>query len=358
MTTSRPARVEAVQRIAVLRANALGDFLVVVPALQALRDAYPGAQITVMGSPWLPELLQSRPGPWDRAVVAPNYPGIRGQPPRARIGSEVKGFVQEHRALDYDLAVQMQGGGRNSNSFIRELRARLAVGPRTPDAEPLDRMTPYLPHRHEVLRWLEVVALVGAYGPGSVDALTPRLAVTAADIAESRAARPHDDPFVAVHVGALDPRRRWPLTHFIELVSLLERDGLSVVLVGSQLDRHLSHSVAQARPHCSDLSGQLSLGGTLGLLSRAAAFAGNDSGPRHLAVAAGTPTVGIFWAPNVLTFGPLTGPHHAAIAFRNVCPLCRKPQSTQQCQHPVSLVAEIDPVSVHCLLRAALEERR
>src|SRR5829696_8316208 len=132
--TSQPATANGVHRIAVLRANALGDFLVVVQALQALRDRFPGAEITVIGSPCLLKLLRDRPGPWDRTVVAPKYPGIRGQPPQAPIGPEALAFVQEHRAVDYDLAVQMQGGGRNSNAFIRELRARLSVGPRTPGA--------------------------------------------------------------------------------------------------------------------------------------------------------------------------------------------------------------------------------
>jgi ADP-heptose:LPS heptosyltransferase len=202
-----------------------------------------------------------------------------------------------------------------------------------------------------------VAALAGAEGPGSLDALVPELAVTAADLGESRDARPGDEPFVAMHVGALDARRRWPVQHFVELATLLQRDGLAVVLVGSADDHELSRQVAAARPDWSDLSGQLSLGGTLGLLSRASAFVGNDSGPRHLAVAAGAATVGVFWIPHVLTFGPLSGSRHrAAVAYRTDCPECGAPQIDRRCGHTASLVQEVEPSAVHAQVRELLAD--
>ena len=68
-------KVEDVERIAVLRANGIGDFLMIVPALHALRRAYPEAEITVLGDTWLPSFLAGRPGPWDAAVVVPACTG-------------------------------------------------------------------------------------------------------------------------------------------------------------------------------------------------------------------------------------------------------------------------------------------
>jgi ADP-heptose:LPS heptosyltransferase len=102
-----------------------------------------------------------------------------------------------------------------------------------------------------------------------------------------------------------------------------------------------------------DVTGRLSLGGTLGLLSRAALFVGNDSGPRHLAVAAGTPTVGVFWVGNAISFGSLTGSRHRmAVSFRSDCPECGEPQVTRRCAHDVSFVAD---VPVEDVLRPAVE---
>ena len=58
--------VPAVERIAVLRANRLGDLVLALPALTALRTAYPRAEITLLGAGWHPRLLDGRPGLWDR----------------------------------------------------------------------------------------------------------------------------------------------------------------------------------------------------------------------------------------------------------------------------------------------------
>jgi ADP-heptose:LPS heptosyltransferase len=65
-----------VKKIAVLRANALGDLIFVLPALQALRDHYPLAEIVYLGKRWHGEYLSERPSPVNRAVVITPYPGV------------------------------------------------------------------------------------------------------------------------------------------------------------------------------------------------------------------------------------------------------------------------------------------
>ena len=63
---------------------------------------------------------------------------------------------------EFDLAVQLHGGGRFSNPFLLRLGARHTVGSRTEDAAPLERTIPYTYYQHEPLRGLEVVGLAGA----------------------------------------------------------------------------------------------------------------------------------------------------------------------------------------------------
>jgi ADP-heptose:LPS heptosyltransferase len=60
-----------VQKIGVLRANSLGDYLFTLPALDALRAAYGDAEIVLLGAPWHARELAGRPGPVDRVLVAP-----------------------------------------------------------------------------------------------------------------------------------------------------------------------------------------------------------------------------------------------------------------------------------------------
>ena len=63
MTEPTTGAVADVDRIAVLRANALGDFLFTLPALEALRAAYPSAELVLLGAPWHARWLADRPSP-------------------------------------------------------------------------------------------------------------------------------------------------------------------------------------------------------------------------------------------------------------------------------------------------------
>ena len=131
----------------------------------------------------------------------------------------------------------------------------------------------------------------------------------------------------------------------------------TIVLVGTERDRTASRQVAgEIGDGVVDLTGRLSLGATLGLAHGCTLFVGNDSGPRHLAAATGTPTVGIFWVGNAITFGPLVGAaNRASISFTVNCPVCGVEQSRSRCEHDASLVDSVAPDAV---LRECLEAVR
>lgn len=343
--------VPAVRKIAVLRANRLGDFVVILPALAALRAAYPAAEIVLLGLSWHAAFLAGRPQPIDRVVVVPPCRGV-GEP---------ENFDDDPAALDdffaalaaegFDLALQLHGGGRFSNPFVRRLGARLTVGLRTPDAAPLDRWIPYLPYQHEVLRFLEVVGLVG----GAAVGLAPQLAVTADDLAAAERALPDDGrPLVALHPGATDPRRRWPPAHFAAVGDALAAVGARVALVGTAEERPLTAAVrgAMVAP-IADLADGLTLGGLAGLLARCRVVIGNDSGPLHLAAAVGAATVGVYWGPNLIHYGPLTRAiHRPFVSWRDAFPTEDDLATATASGTPVSLVAEVSPAAVAA---AALE---
>ena len=332
--------VPGVRRIAVLRANAIGDFVLALPALAALRAAYPQAEITCLGTTWHPELLDGRPGPWDRCVVVPRYPGVRDGDGATRDSPEVRAFFAEQQRERYDLAVQLHGGGGNSNPFVRALGARLTVGMRDVGAPPLDRDVRYSCYQHEVHRFLEVVALVGAV---PVE-LEPRLAVTDADRAAAEQALLGAGPVVAVHPGATDPRRRWPPERFAAVADAVAALGAQVVLVGhGEDDARAAEQIAAAmRAAVADLVGRLSLSAVLGVLERCRVVVGNDSGPRHLAAAVGTSTVGVYWCGNLINAGPLTrARHRVGVSFRATCPECGADQGAGRCAHDPSFVADV-----------------
>jgi ADP-heptose:LPS heptosyltransferase len=308
-----------VSKIAVLRANSLGDYLFSLPALDALRFAYPTAEIVLLGAPWHARELAGRPGPVDRFLVVPPLPGLRAAEPHET--ADADGFVAAVREERFDLALQLHGGGRHTNPFVRRLGARATAGLRAPDAEPLDRWVRYVYYQHEVFRYLEVVALVGA-APVS---LAPLFGVTAADRAEADAAAGAPERTrVALHPGVTDPRRRWPAERFAAVGDALAAAGCEVVISGTAGERDLVERVRDAMRHPAlPLAGALSLGGLAGLYAGCALVVANDTGPLHLAAAAGAATVGIYWVGNLINGAPLTrGRHRPLPSWTIHCPLC------------------------------------
>jgi ADP-heptose:LPS heptosyltransferase len=150
-----------IRSILVMRPNAIGDFMFALPALHALRHRYPDARIVFLGKQWHWEFLRDRPVPIDEVRVMPPFPGITA-PADLPLELDAKRFVTALRERQFDLAVQMYGGGRYANPFIQELGAATSIGMKAPDATPLDRWIPYSALANRRLELLQVAALVDA----------------------------------------------------------------------------------------------------------------------------------------------------------------------------------------------------
>lgn len=329
-----------VRKIAVLRASGLGDLIFALPALEALREAYPHAELALLGKPWHVNFFQGRPGPIDRVVPVPLYHGVREEQGMAVDPAEVERFFLAMRQESFDLAIQMHGGGRNSNPFTLRLGAGTTIGLKTPDAPPLDQWVPYIYFQSEIMRCLEVVALARAQWryPG------PHLAVTAEDFAEGEATCPEDEqPLVALCSGATDPRRRWPPEKFAAVGDALAAAGARVVITGLESERPITHAVVEAmHSQALDLTGRLTTGGLAGLLSRCRVVVSNDSGSLHLAAAVGAATVGIYWCGNLINADPVTRTRHRpTLSWRLECPVCGRNTITDHCDHAASFVADV-----------------
>ena len=353
-------RLPGIGKIAVLRANAMGDYLFAVPALEALRAAYPAAEIVLLGSNWHQSFLDGRPGPVDRVVPVPPSRGVR-EPARgqAEDPAALADFVDRMRSERFDLALQMHGGGRWSNPFLRRLGARRTAGFRTPDAEPLDLTLPYAFYQPEVPRFLELASLVGA--PPVV--LEPRIALTGRDEAEADAALdalagPGPAPsLVALHPGATDRRRRWPPEHFAVVGDGLAARGARVLVSGSGAERQVVDEVVRRMRHPSvPLLDAVTIGGLAAVYARCAVVVSNDTGPRHLAAAVGAATVGIYWCGNLINAGPLTRRRHRPhLSWTVHCPVCGRNCTEPElpavhrgrgCPHDESFVASVAPTAV------------
>jgi hypothetical protein len=284
----------------------------------------------------------------------------------------------------FDIACQMYGGGRYSNPLVAAFGARLTVGARAAGAPPLDRWVPYAEPANRRLSLLETAALAGA----AQVTLARELALTAADReaaaavlaraerVASRAALAHGKtdfsaalfpktathrtpasggsaaasaveasgpPLVLLQPGSSDPRRCWPAASFAAVGNALAGMGARIAVNGTADEAPLVRRVVRAlHAPAIDLSGKLDLGGLCGLIERAACVVSNDTGPLHLALALGTPCVGIFWLTNLIDGAPLRPSLlRAALSLRQDCPVCGLPNLRQRCSHDVSFVADV-----------------
>lgn len=331
------------RRMAVLRANALGDFIFALPALEALKRRFPAAELVYIGRAWHARFLHGRPSPVDRVLVLPD--AIRTDQPLQR-NAETERFLAAVRAEAFDLAFQMHGGGGYTNPLLREFHAKLSIGLQASGAPPLDVNIPYQRYMPEVLRYLEVAARAGA-PPVSV---VPRLQSIPSDHEALSKAIHLPERYVVLHPGATDVRRRWRPERFAAVGDHLARTGFTVCITGTNDERPAVEAVMTAlRSRAVDLCNRVSLEALAALLDRASLVISNDTGPLHLSRALGTPTVGIYWLGNMITYGLVeTSGNRVCVSWQASCPRCGLDilrhdahVAVAGCDHAVSFVDQV-----------------
>ena len=311
----------APDRVLVKAVNWLGDLVMSLPALRALRAAYPRAWLAVLvkqelagfyaGSRWIDELLpyrlrrglagladrrkvvrEIRERRFDLAVIFPNsfqsalWPMLARIPARVGFSRDARGLLLTHKATPARAILE----GHQVHYYLHLLRETLNI-PGDPSA---CRPEVDAGRRKRMAKWL----------------------------AEHR--RRPGGKLVALAAGAAyGPAKEWPVGHFAALVDLLaDRLNAECVLTGAAGERARSQEVAAAsRQGALVAAGETDVAELLALLSLCDAFAGNDSGAMHAAGALGLPTVGIFGSTRADRTGPL-GPRTRVLYRPLPCSPC------------------------------------
>lgn len=310
-----------IERIAVVRALQLGDMLVAVPALRALRQQFPHAEITLIGLPWASWFAERFCSYVDRFVEFPGWPGINET---EYDGARTEAFLRDQSACGYDLAVQMHGSGEVMNQFVLALGARASSGyyvGQCPSG--LSPAAVYPDDLPEVLRLLGIAELLGAVDP-STDLEFPITGSDRAEVAGLLPPAPSSALRVGMHPGASAPSRRWPPDRFAGVANhLVKRWGAQVVLTGGPGEEEIAEMVALlTEAPVTNLAGQTSIGSLAALIASFDLFVTNDTGPSHIATALGTPSVRLFGPADVRRWAPLDVSRHKVLRYPVACNPC------------------------------------
>ena len=323
-TAAKPPRARGrIRKILIVNLTRFGDLLQTSPAIAALKRQHPDAAITLMAEKNFADVCDGIPGIDHVYRVELDRLGNRileGGSQLLEAYRTVEHVIAELRAEHFDLALNFSSS-RMSAVFMGLLGIDDVRGwSMTPDGlrvirHPWARLfaTMCLHRRYATFNLVDYYcAMTG----GLAD--TRRLAYTVAPAATAKAATVlselgigDDQRFVALQLGASRAIRQWPEGSFAALGTTLVAAGFRIVIIGGGSDRPLGDRVAaEIGAAAVNTCGKTGVGELGAVLMRAAALVTGDTGPMHMAVAVGTPVVGLFFGPaSPFDTGPYAADH-------------------------------------------------
>ncbi len=302
-----PETLADVQRILVRSTNWVGDAVMSIPALEALRARFPRAEIVLVSKPWVSELYWHHPAVNRQIIYKPKseHRGPRG----------FMKLVREIREEQFDLAILLQNAFQAA-WMTRMARIPVRVGYATDHRSALlhDPIEPPPPaaYGHQVNYYLQLLFRAGLIAkPEPVEEIRIRLS----DEEKSWALKKLESLglggqryLVGIAPGAaFGPAKRWPPERFAGLADrLIGALGADVLIFGSEAERPLAEEIAGTMKHTPIImAGETSLRELLSLMAGCRMIVANDSGPMHLAAAMGIPLIAIFGSTDERATGPL-----------------------------------------------------
>jgi heptosyltransferase-2 len=320
-------------KILVRATNWVGDAVMSLPALRALRGRYPSAHIAILAKPWVGDLYGREPFCDELIPYSPKSLVEKWAAGRALASREFDMAILLQNAFEAAVVAyaaripERIGYARDGRSLL--LTKAIAV-PQT--------------KTHERFYYLELL-----HGAGILDRVPECEAIRLDGAPAARAvglARfdklGMGDTIVGVSPGAAyGSAKRWLPERFAEAASQVARElGARVAIFGSAAERDVCEIVARGvTVPVHNFAGETSLGDYIELAAACRVYLTNDSGPMHIASALGLPTVAVFGATNHVTTGP-TGPLARVIRENVECSPCLK----REC-----------PIDHRCMTRVSAE---
>lgn len=310
----------APQKILVRATNWVGDAVMSLPALRALRDRFPDAHIAILCKPWVAGLYQREP--FCDELIGYSPTSLR----------EKWAAGRNLAPLGFDCAILLQNAFEAAAiAFLARIPERIGYardgrGPLLTRAVPVPR--PGEIPQHERFYYLELLRRAGI-----IEQLPESDCIRLEGAAEAREAGRERyrrlgmrEAVIGISPGAAyGTAKRWLPERFAEAAARVAGElSADVAVFGSASERELCQTVTDAiGGYARNFAGETSLGEYIELAAACHVYLTNDSGAMHIASALGLPTVAVFGATNHVTTGP-TGPLARVIREPVECSPCLK----------------------------------
>ena len=331
------------ERLLVIRAGAVGDLILTLPVLRALRTGFPRAYLEVMGHPHTLALIEGQ-GVADKVSSIHRSEVAYLYVPKGPMPEELRRIFGA-----FDLIV----------AYVADEDGTLTHNLRRTGAKRVISWSPFPSHgsKHEVDHLLDALKPIGIASPDSI----PRLSPNPSDRAfAARFCRTHglhlSDTVIALHPGSGSPSKCWSPERFARIADwATDAYHAAVLLIVGPADGDAVRRTLRQMKGTPVLASDLMLPHLAAVLGRCTAFLGNDSGVTHLAAAVGVPTIALFGPTDPRIWGP-RGEYVRIVRCEMPCAPCDDLRR-RACSHRICL-ERITIEDVQAVLSSLLDARK
>ena len=299
------------KNILITKPSSLGDIVLALPALRALRMSFPEAKISWLIRPEFAQLIENHPHldeiiRFDRKFLGKAWfhPGAFGA---------LMSLIRKLRRSRFDVVFDFQGLFRTASlAWLSGCKLRFGM------ANAREFATIFYTHKvpqdieciHMVDYYLKIIQAAGASDFG-VEFVFPQNPAAEDSVGRLLASQGIQDNYAVLISGSVHQEKCWPPERFAQLADKISQQyGLSIVATGSASEAGIVEKVKEkANVPIASLAGQTSLSELVALLKRAKLVVGNDTGPGHIAAALGVPLVLMFGRANPIRLEPYRRKH-------------------------------------------------
>ncbi|MDI6751882.1 MAG: glycosyltransferase family 9 protein [bacterium] len=265
------------KKILILRNDRIGDLILSLPAVSALRKAYPEAHISLLVQPYACDILYKNPD--CNEIILDKGQGV----------FELARKIRERK---FDLALVLYPSWRNGwLCLLSRIPVRIGTGYKPIGLLFNQRVYIHRRQCHERDYCLKLVEKAGATNKEKKISLwiKEEERLWAKEMLKNLGG----SPIIGIHPGSLGSALNWPENYYAKLIELLE--GKNVVITGSKDEEALINRILiRAKANPLNLSGKTNLSQLIALFSLYDLFIGPSTGPMHIASALGKPVIALF----------------------------------------------------------------